>query len=66
MDNRLYVDRETIKVIKVISNIQDKKQAVVIREAVMYWASKNGFKDLVEKITGDDTDKRQDKLGSKQ
>jgi hypothetical protein len=53
------VDRETIKLIKVISNIQDKKQAVVVRDAVIFWASKNGFKDLVEKITGNDTDNRQ-------
>jgi hypothetical protein len=58
MDNRLYVDKNTLKLIKVISGIEEKKQAVVIKDAMEYWASQHGFAEIINKIKNDDTDTR--------
>jgi hypothetical protein len=58
MDNRLYVDKNTLKLIKVISGIEEKKQAVVIKDAMEYWASQHGLGEIINKIKNDDTDTR--------
>jgi hypothetical protein len=50
MDNRLYVDKETRLMVKIICGVQDKKQSLVLRSAVIYWAKHHGFGDILEKF----------------